>query len=154
MTSAPKARVAALKGGRRRPLREAAGDAAQGGGGAGADHQHPAGAADHRGAHEQGIGGICQIGARRPVGGEFFHRIGFTGQQPLVHEQVAGIEDAAVSRHQVARRQQHDIAGYQFDDRKQIAEMVGELDERRVLGARAHLVGADAALSPARCRFL
>jgi len=55
-----------------------------------------------------------------------FHGIGFSGQQRLVDEEVLGFEQAAVGRHQVARRQQHHIAGHQLLHRQVLAQIVAQ----------------------------
>ena len=54
----------------------------------------------------------------RQVAGALLGRVGLAGQQRLVDEQVARLEQPRVGRHQVARGQPHHVAGHQRLDRQ------------------------------------
>ncbi len=97
---------------------QAVGDGADGGASTGFDHSHSGAAADDGSAHEYGVGGVLQIGG---IGGQrartFLNRIGFTGQQCLFDEEIAGFQHQTVSGNHIARREYDEVAGDDFDHR-------------------------------------
>ena len=65
--------------------------------------QQPGRAADHRGAHEGGIGRLRDLTSTTPSGTRaLLDRIGLAGQQAFIDEKIAGLDDPAIGRHQVA----------------------------------------------------
>ena len=94
----------------RRALRgERAGEPAQCRTGRGAADQHYRGATDHRRAHEdRGSGGVV---------GLLFSRVGLPGQQGLVDEQIARLQQPAIGGHDVARAKMNHVARDEAVDR-------------------------------------
>jgi hypothetical protein len=71
-------------------------------------------AADHGAAHEHRIDRLLQFGGRGVQHrGALLHRIGLTGEQPLVDKEIARLDHATIGRDAVASGQQHHIARHQ-----------------------------------------
>ena len=72
-------------------------------------------AADDRGSHKGGIGSLRDVDVDDTIGhGALFNRIGLAGQQTFVDEEIPGLNDPAVGRHQVSGGKHDDVTGNQL----------------------------------------
>jgi len=72
-----------------------------------------------RASHEHRVGGLLQLGrAAIQLPRPLLDRIGLPGQQRLIDEEVARLDDPAISRNSVACGEQHKVAWNQLRHRK------------------------------------
>ena len=112
------------------PRSEARGDVAEHGLATGRDHDRRRRAAHHRRSEEHHVAALVEryrLGVRSRVllGGH-----GLSRERSLVHVEVARLEKLRVGRHEVTRREPHDVSGHDFGS-PDLAPLAVAEDRRR-----------------------
>ena len=95
-----------------RPEHQSAGDGTELGGGTGMCDEAAGCAATNVGSEKHTVGPLCQRRSSIDDPGLLLDGKAFAGQHRFTDEEVVRLDDAGVGRDETARRQQHQIAGY------------------------------------------
>ena len=95
-----------------RPEHQSAGDGTELGGGTGVYDETPGCAAANVCSEKHTVGPLCQRRSSIDDPGLLLDGKAFAGQHRFTDEEVGCLDDAGVGRDETARRQQHQIAGY------------------------------------------